>query len=167
MKSWKTWSSLPLIVVLRVVRVWNQTGQKHAGEPDIAKSFLPSHNYLLWLSVLLTYVDVIQRLSRRTIPWASRQSATTISLAMGAAALTYKVAFTQADAPELLVGLESSRFKSLENMSLVSQARAVFASMLMMMALTSLPSIYQHFFRKDKALGMINDPRVDTLRADE
>ena len=148
---------------MRIVRVWNQTGQKQAGEPDIAKSFLPSHNYLLWLLVLLTYIDVIQRLSRRSAPWASRQFAASTSLTLGVAALIFKVAFTNADAPELLKGMEPFVVNPLHDLSLVAQARAVFASMMVMTALTSLPSMYLHFSQKGQAPGTVYDIHFDTL----
>ena len=132
-----------LLVVLRIVRVWNQTGQKHAGEPDIARTVLPAHNILLWLLVLLTYLDVIQRLSRRVVPWASRHLATAASLTLGIAALGFKATFTKADAPELLEGLEYLVSRPMEEASLVAQARAVFSSIAIMVLLTSFPAVYQ------------------------
>lgn len=137
------WFVASLLVLLRIVRVWNQTGQKHAGEPDIARTVLPAHNKLLWLLVLVTYLDVIQRLSRRVVPWASRHFATATSLALGTAALGFKVAFTKADAPELLEGLGFFVLRPMEEASLVAQARAVFTSIAIMMVLTSFPAIYQ------------------------
>ena len=132
-----------LLVLLRVVRVWNQTGQKHAGEPDIARTVLPAHNMLLWLLVLITYGDVVQRLSRRAVPWASRSLATAASLALGVATLGFKLAFTKADTPELFAGLEYLAVATLEEASLVAQARAVFTSIAIMMMLTSFPVAYQ------------------------
>ena len=132
-----------LLVVLRIVRVWNQTGQKHAGEPDIARTVLPAHNILLWLLVLLTYLDVIQRLSRRVVPWASRHLATAASLTLGIAALGFKATFTKADAPELLEGLEYLVSRPMEEASLAAQARAVFSSIAIMVLLTSFPAVYQ------------------------
>lgn len=137
------WFAASLLVLLRIVRVWNQTGQKHDGEPDIARTVLPTHNMLLWLLVLVTYLDVIQRLSRRAVPWASRHLATPASLALGIAALGFKVAFTKADAPELLEGLGYFVFRLMEEASLVAQARAVFTSIAIMMVLTSFPAVYE------------------------
>ena len=137
------WFAASLLGFLRVVRVWNQTGQKHTGEPDIARTVLPAHNILLWLFVLVTYLDVIQRLSRRAVPWASRHFATAVSLALGIAAMGFKVAFTRADTPELLEGLGFLSWATIEEASLVSQARAVFASIAMMMVLTTFPAVYQ------------------------
>lgn len=141
--SWELWFAASLLVLLRIVRAWNQTGQKHAGEPDIARTFLPAHNILLWLLVLVTYLDVIQRLSRRAVPWASRHLATAASLALGIAALGFKVAFTKADAPELLEGLGYLCVRPFEQASLVAQARAIFTGIAIMTVLTSFPAVYQ------------------------
>ena len=141
--SLEPWFATSQMVLLRVVRVWNQTGQKHAGEPDIAKTVLPAHKMLLWLLVLLTYFDVIQRLSRRAIPWVSRHLATAASLALGIAALGFKVAFTKADAPELLEGLGYIALPRTEEPSLVAQARALFTGIAVMVVLTSVPAVYQ------------------------
>ncbi len=129
--------------MLRVLRAWNQTGQKHAGEPDIAKTFLLNHNFLLWALVLGTYINVVQRLSRRAVPWASRQLSTASACALGIAALGFKVAFTKADAPELLNGLERFVLRPMEEASLVAQARAVFASIGILSLLTVSPAMYQ------------------------
>ena len=139
----KPWSAACLLVTLRVIRVWNQTGQKHNGEPDIARTVLPAHNMLLWLVVLVTYLDVIQRLSRRAVPWASRHFATAASLALGIAAIGFKAAFTRADTPELLRGLGYLVWAPTEEAALVAQARAVFISITIMMVLTSFPAVYQ------------------------
>ena len=135
--------AVSLLALLRIIRVWNQTGQKHAGEPDIAGTILPAHNLSLWLLVLVTYLDVIQRLSRRAMPWASRQFATAASLALGIGALGFKIAFTKADAPELLEGIEYIVLRPVEEVSLVAQARAVFTSIAVMAVLTGVPPAYQ------------------------
>ena len=137
------WLAACLLVLLRVIRVWNQTGQKHNGEPDIARTVLPAHNMIMWLVVLVTYLDVIRRLSRRAMPWAFRHFATATSLALGIAAIAFKVAFTRADTPELLQGLEYLVWAPTEEASLVTQARAVFISITVMMVLTSFPAVYQ------------------------
>ena len=141
--SLEPWFAASLLILLRIVRVWNQTGQKRAGEPDIARTILPAHNMLLWLLVLVTYLDIIQRLSRRAVPWASRHLATAASIALGIAALGFKVAFTKSDAPELLEGLGYLVLRPMEEASLVAQARAVFTSIAIMAVLTSFSAVYQ------------------------
>lgn len=147
------WCAALLLVLLRIVRVWNQTGQKHAGEPDIARTVLPAHTVLLWLLVLVTYLDIIQRLSRTAVPWASRHLATAASLALGIAALGFKVAFTKADAPELLEGIGGFVPRPMEESSLVGQARAVFSSIAIMGLLTSFPAIWQRIWGGQQTKG--------------
>ncbi len=152
--SLKAWTVIPLLLALRIVRIWNQTGQKHAGEADIARTVLPAHNILLWLFVLATYLNVIQRLARKAMPWASRQLSSAASLALGVAALGFKVAFTKADAPELLDGLGFLVLRPMEEASLVAQARAVFFSLAIMATMTTAPTIYQRFCQDIQTQGI-------------
>ena len=151
----RAWSAVPLLAILRVIRIWNQTGQKHAGEPDIAKMFLPAHNFVLWALVLATYLDVVRRLSRRAVPWASRQLSSAASFALGIASLGFKVAFTKADAPELMEGLQFFVVRPMKEASLVAQARAAFFSIAILLILTSLPIIYQRMSYGGKTEGEI------------
>ena len=148
---------LVLLVTHRIIRAWNQTGQKHAGEPDIARNLLPAHNYLLWILVSATYIDVIQHVSRYAISWASRRFATAASIPLGIAALGFKVAFTSADAPELLFGLERLILTPSEETFLVAQARAVFLCVGFMMIMTTMPIFVQISSRKVPLRGM---PRI-------
>ena len=156
-KPWRVSSGLLLLSLSRITRTWNQAGQKHAGEPDTAKTVLAPHNVILWLLVLATYLDVIRRLSRRAMPWASRQISSGASIALGITALSFKIAFTKADAPELLEGLQFLVLQSTETASLVAQARAVFTSIAIMIVLTSLPLTYGNFCRERKYSGMVFD----------
>lgn len=149
-----------LLASLRILRAWNQTGQKHAGESDIARSFLPANNFLLWILVVATYVDVVQRLARRAVPWASRRLSTAASLALGVAALGFKVAFTKADAPELLAGLEQFVLRPMDEASLVAQARAVFLSTGIMLILTMYPVIYSNMIHGKTAEGTFSTNRM-------
>ena len=130
--------SIAFLTSLRVIRGWNQTGQKHAGEPDIAKTFLPAHNFVLWGLIGLTYFDFLQRLARIIEPWASRRLSFALAFALGSIALRFKINFTKADAPELLHYLDFLLWPYLEQTSLVAQARMVFASILTLTALTFL-----------------------------
>ena len=145
--------AVSLLILLRVIRVWNQTGQKHAGGRDIAKTVLPTHNLLFWLLVFATYLDVSQRLSRRAVPWASRHLATAASLTLSIAALGFKVAFTKADTPELFKGLGYLALASTEKVSLVAQARAIFLSIAIMGVLNIFPAVYQRSLGKGGTKG--------------
>ena len=170
---WKAWLLVLLLAILRVIRVWNQTGQKHAGEPDIAKTLLPAHNSVLWFLVLATYLDVVQRLSRRALLWTSRRVSFAASLALGLTALSFKVDFTKADAPELLDGLHLFFFlRPMKEASLIAQARAVFVSITALLLLSSFPKIYKRASQAGKVediaqppvdAGMLTD-EVSTLR---
>ena len=158
---WRAWLSVLLLGILRVIRVWNQTGQKHAGEPDIAKTFLPAHHSILWFLVLATYIDVVQRLSRRALSWASQHVSSAASLALGLIALSFKVEFTKADAPELLDGLHPLTFlPPMRAVSLIAQARALFVSIAALPLLTSFPAIYKRVSEAGK-FEDIAQPPVD------
>lgn len=152
--SLKAWVLIPLLLALRIVRVWNQTGQKHAGEPDIAKTILSAHNILLWLCVLATYLVVVLRLAQKAMPWASRRLSLAASLALGVVAVGFKAAFTKADAPELLDGLGFSMPRLMEEASLVAQARAVFSSLAIITIMTILPTTYQVLYKNGKVQGI-------------
>ena len=143
-----------LLVVLRVIRSWNQTGQKHAGEPDIAKNFLPSHNFALWIFVFATYLDVGQRLAGRSLPKAPRTIATASSIALCLGAVGFKAAFTKADAPELLVGLHWVALKPMEEVSLVSQARAVFIGIALIGSFTAGAKVFKPIKDKETDQGI-------------
>jgi ethanolaminephosphotransferase len=94
-------ASIVTCLLFGISRRWNQTGQKHAGEPDIVTKVLLTNRWLLWLLVLTTYSIVSRRLSRRAATWGSVQL-TVLPVIVAISALLFKLAFTAADAPELL-----------------------------------------------------------------
>ncbi|EAL85513.1 mannose-ethanolamine phosphotransferase LAS21 [Aspergillus fumigatus Af293] len=102
-------------------RRWNQTGQKFAAEPDIARDFFPRHQNILWALIILTYFDTCMHLclnSHSSNIWRSAAILTTI------AAFFFKLVFVASDSPELLYeSLLSPIQKSLEEMPLVPPAR--------------------------------------------
>lgn len=51
------------MIMIRVIRSWNQTGQKYAGGPDIA-SYLsqPDNAYILWLLIIVYYGSLFERM---------------------------------------------------------------------------------------------------------
>ncbi|MCJ1404457.1 major facilitator super transporter protein [Xylographa trunciseda] len=115
-----------LLVIHRILRRWNQTGQKHAGEPDIAKAFLPTHNVFLWIAVTATFLDMARRIAWTGLPGIPRQVAGCASIVLSMSALGFKIAFTIADTPELLSGIPQYLWKPIEGTSLVFTARIVF-----------------------------------------
>ncbi|MCJ1385910.1 major facilitator super transporter protein, partial [Xylographa soralifera] len=131
---------LPILLAIhRVLRRWNQTGQKHAGEPDIAKTFLPAHNILLWIAVTVTFLDMSRRLAWFGLPGAPSRVASCASIVLCLSAFGFKVAFTITDAPELLTGIPQYLWKPIEGTPLVSQARIVLWSL----ALSVVYNMYQ------------------------
>jgi len=113
-----------LMGLFRVIRRWNQTGQKFAGEPDIAKTFLLTQKSYLWITVASTYV-VLSWLfsSRRPFPLFGGGL---VAVVLGLAALTFKLAFVNNDAPELLHGFPQLLIDILERQSLEVLACMVF-----------------------------------------
>lgn len=114
------------IVGLRVTRRWNQTGQKLAGEPDIAKTFFYSHHISLWVAIFATYVYLLQKLSRRSSSREPSKLESVIAFSITSTAFIFKVAYTYAEAPELLQGFPQAILKGYTMLSLLIQARIVF-----------------------------------------
>ncbi|KAK4165415.1 GPI ethanolamine phosphate transferase 2 [Cladorrhinum sp. PSN259] len=122
-----TLSTAALLLVTRLIRSWNQTGQKFAGEPDIVKLFLRSNPVLLWTLVIVTYLWIHQNLvyGFSGLPiWLSFAAATGLVLA----AFTFKVAFTLEDAPEIVTDFirKVLELNFTQGADLISRARAVF-----------------------------------------
>lgn len=113
--------------MLRTIRRWNQTGQKYAGEPDIARTFLAEHNIVLWTLVGITYAWVATCLVKDGFPGVPRSNVIPSVLALMFFAVSFKVAFTVEDAPELLKGIDSASFLAVtQRFDLVTKARFVF-----------------------------------------
>lgn len=133
------------LAALRVCRRWNQTGQKYAGSPDIARSFLTEHNILLWILITATYASTSFSLARTGFPSLARPQASALAFAVFVLAMNFKIAFTLADAPELLRGINPLNLSMLSrysgNLDLVSNARILFASLGGCLAYTLLTSL--------------------------
>lgn len=138
-----SFSALAVLAIVRMVRGWNQTGQKHAGEPDIARTILPQHNQLLWFLVLGTYFNITQRLARKVLPRTSHHISAASSIALCVATLAFKIVFTKAEAPELLVGLQTDFVKPIAQASLVVQSRVIFMGIGTLVSLTILTKAFQ------------------------
>ena len=111
---------------MRVLRAWNQTGQKHASQSDIARGIFPTHNHLLWSLVCASYLAVLVKMS---IPNQSRMWRTILFVMASVVCLmglAFKISFTLADSPELLRGIEVSCALPWNATNLVMLARAVF-----------------------------------------
>lgn len=113
------------LAALRLIRSWNQTGQKFAGESDTVKRFLIPNPEILWALITLAYVVVtfqtLQSLSG--LPYIL---ATSLMPAVFLATFTFKLAFTAEDAPELVVGFAHDLLDIFQGPSLIFRARIIF-----------------------------------------
>jgi ethanolaminephosphotransferase len=109
-----------------VLRRWNQTGQKFAGEPDIARTFLAEHNEFLWVLIGFTYFWTGSTLARSGFPRLPRSAAAAVSTLLSVVAISFKLAFTNEDAPEQLGVLAHTALSLTPGGSLVTKARLVF-----------------------------------------
>lgn len=145
--KWMFHPAIMLLVIHRVIRRWNQTGQKYAGADDIVTSgiFHGTNSIILWSLVGATYMDITIRLSRhvaRSIATfddeknksldelessdANRLVATLGVMPLGATAFVFKLAFTAREAPELTKGVTGGMLDWVGSLSLVGVARMVF-----------------------------------------
>ncbi|KAJ5902488.1 hypothetical protein N7495_003016 [Penicillium taxi] len=111
----------------RILRRWNQTGQKFAAEPDIARAFFPGHPVILWGLIILTYMDASYHLFVSLPSVLPRLGA----LILPALAFIFKLNFVANDSPELLVDSFLSKIVAgwPNSLSLVWQARSVFGGL--------------------------------------
>ena len=136
-------ASFSLLLTSRIIRAWNQTGQKHAGERDIASTYLPTHRLLLWSLVFATYATVVRRLSKSSLRGAPPSLATSGVVILGTVAFAFKIAFTAADAPELIPAFMHPAVEITQGIHLVTQARVVFLGIGCTWIFSSLPSLSQ------------------------
>lgn len=125
-------------VLFGIVRHVNSTGQKYAALPSISSAVFPAESWLLWSSTVLTYALISRRLTRRASTWGGVESRqlSLLPVPVCVAAFAFKVAFTQADSPELLKGfpLLNPLVALTSRYSLVGQARIVFLGIAHMLA---------------------------------
>ncbi|KAJ4402279.1 major facilitator super transporter protein [Didymella pomorum] len=145
--TWLLHPALLALAIHRLVRRWNQTGQKFAGADDIVNSgiFHGNNSILLWVLVGATYLDVTNRISRhiaRSVVTLDTPASTSqldsepeqqhrmmgslIATPLCVAAIVFKLAFTAKDAPELTYGLSEGIMERVEMLNLVDLARMVF-----------------------------------------
>jgi len=130
-----------ILALTRLARRWNQTGQKFAGEPDIARTFLVKHRLLLWGLIFTTYLSVFHALVTHGFQQLSKTGRNITAMVLIAFALTFKIAFTHEDSPELLAGVAKVLADNLTAASLLWRARIVF----ILLTTALLYTIYTHF----------------------
>lgn len=141
-----------LATLTRIMRRWNQTGQKFAGEPDIANTFFRDHPNVMWLLILFTYTDLYQRLLPNTsIADPTNKLLSLLYLPLTSFSFIFKVVFTDADAPELIRNIPFLPFliRGVRGLSLVFQARVVLIGVLV----SSLYAIYLRATRNNNRTG--------------
>ncbi|KAI9368004.1 alkaline-phosphatase-like protein [Aspergillus egyptiacus] len=125
-----------LAVSHRILRRWNQTGQKYATEPDIARAYFPSHKGILWILVLLTYGDIYLHLIGELRP--SPISHLT-SLIVILTASTFKLGFAASESPELISGSPIEYLATMfKRIPLVLYARLVMSGILIILVLSAI-----------------------------
>ncbi|KAK4569881.1 major facilitator super transporter protein [Recurvomyces mirabilis] len=125
-------SGLVILAVHRMAIRWNQTGQKHAGEPDIVHTFFPEHHVLMWLMILATYGYTCWMIAGRTfLDLVPGEAAALGAIVLAVPAIVFKLNFTHADAPELVQDLALQIRVWTAPFSLVSQAQVSFAVLLL------------------------------------
>jgi len=155
-KEWyNNWIFHPAIMVLaihRIIRRWNQTGQKYAGADDIVNSgiFHGSYSIILWVLIGATYIDITIRLARhvarsiatfdgeknsRNVELEStdqnRMFGTIAVLPLCGTAFIFKLAFTLKDAPELTSGVSTALMSRVDGLDLLGLVRMVFGGLLL------------------------------------
>ncbi|EMR80950.1 hypothetical protein ACHAO1_006136 [Botrytis cinerea] len=135
-----TISSIMILVATRIARRWNQTGQKFAGDPDIARTFFSQHRLTLWTLVGATYLWNLQSLASKGFPRFPQILAGVISTLLATAAITFKLAFTNEDSPELLAGIAKTMADNDTGIPLVLRARLVFIGIASCLVYTVLSS---------------------------
>ena len=111
-----------------LARRWRQTGQKYAGEADIISQVVTPNAWLLWMLVMLTYAVLSRNLSNRMGVWMGSSRMGILPVLISISGFLFKIAFTAADAPELLASfpLLNPLVRFVSAYPLVSLARVTF-----------------------------------------
>lgn len=125
-----------ILAALRIIRRWNQTGQKFAGEPDIARTFLSQHTELLWGLIGAAYVWNTHSLAYLGFPRLPRWIATVLAIFLMILAVSFKIAFTNEDAPELIGASARTILDKTARWDLITRARLVFEAVAICVAFT-------------------------------
>lgn len=130
-------NNLVVCVLFGVMRRWNQTGQKYAGEADLVTELLKENPWVLWGLVLATYALFAKRLHFNSVKNGFRQMRF-LPVLVSASAFLFKAAFTEADAPELLrnVPILKPVVRFAAQYPLTSLARVSFVGMVYLLVTT-------------------------------
>ncbi|KAF2272319.1 alkaline phosphatase-like protein [Westerdykella ornata] len=172
--EWFLWflvhPAVMLMYLHRVIRSWNQTGQKNAGAPDIVHAFatMTFGSAVLWSFIGATYLDITTRLARHVARCIAsfiepdpdfeptdthRMMGTSIVLPLSATAFVFKLGFTAKDAPELTNGIAEGLVEWVNTLDLVGLARMVFAGLALTATSVILGELVRARARKGKQGG--------------
>ncbi|CAN6674864.1 GPI ethanolamine phosphate transferase 2 [Trichomonascus vanleenenianus] len=100
------------LVLVRIIRGWNQTGQKYAGGPDIAKYLeLDQNSTVLWFFITLYYAQLTERLWRSCFSDVNSMAGFVFSFTTTVSSLMFKMhmAYEAGDAvPSIVAKLVES-----------------------------------------------------------
>ncbi|EPS39021.1 hypothetical protein H072_7217 [Dactylellina haptotyla CBS 200.50] len=119
--------SVIILVLLRIIRRWNQTGQKHAGAQDISKDFLSHHPIVLWILVFFSYTDMFWRLKRNLETRHSAIVGPVMSISPVVSSMLFKLSMAALDQRELIPSFLMDFAEGFAKVSVVTQAQLVFA----------------------------------------
>ncbi|KAI1326062.1 alkaline-phosphatase-like protein [Xylariaceae sp. FL0255] len=132
--------------MMRLLRSWNQTGQKFAGEADIVTTYMIPNPILLWILVFVAYTFVGIKLLQGLKGTPMLLSGPIVA-GVATSALSFKLQFAKHDAPEL-IGMVQVFADMFDGPPLVNQARTVF----MGIGLISLYPIYLLILKPSKSV---------------
>ena len=129
-------SILLITLLFGIVRRWNQTGQKYAGDPDLLSEAIKPNPFFLWTLVIMTYSVFSRNLSQRATDWIQAKQMGVLPVLVAMSALIFKIAFTAADAPELVEGIGVLRplVTFTRKYPLVNLARVCFMGLVQLLA---------------------------------
>ncbi|KAL4877642.1 hypothetical protein BJY04DRAFT_221823 [Aspergillus karnatakaensis] len=126
--------SLALAFSHRILRRWNQTGQKFAAEPDIARAYFPRHQGSLWTLVGWTYCDICLHLLSMPLDSRAWQS---LCVLVTSTSFMFKLAFAASESPELLSATPLGSVATMLNrVSLVLSGRAAMGGICSLLLLS-------------------------------
>lgn len=143
-----TFACWAIIAIHRLNTRWNQTGQKHTGQPDIVHTFFPEHYRLMWLLILGSYIYFSYNVASTSLHGLVPEQITALfALATFLTGIVFKLNFTQADAPELVQGLAARIRELTQDFSLVTQARTNFTLLATLALMVTVLTIRQYLDR--------------------
>ncbi|KAK6511498.1 major facilitator superfamily transporter protein [Arthrobotrys musiformis] len=123
--------SIILLLLLRLTRRWNQTGQKHAGAPDITNPFLTNNPTILWTLVFFSYTDMFFRLKRSLSTRSSPIVGSVMAISPIVASILFKLSMAALDTRELLPQFLTPLADNFSKIPPVTQAQIVFSLLLL------------------------------------